>query len=186
MNQVVWQQGGMVLLVCLVFVLLLALVAGMVVQSGTLQLHMAGNDQFQEDAVQTARAIAVELSQHPENFSLASAVGHVRCAPGAPDPGCDSRDLQGPGTNGADGEYSIAYSVTRREPLLWENATLRGAPSDAPGFDVGVFEIGVRVEGRGAKPGRAHVVEGVAVSAAGDSAGTLYRVYWREPGVDPL
>ena len=179
------QQGGMVLLLSLVYVLMLALIAGMVAQSGTLQSHMAGNDQYREAASQTAQAIAVELASHLENFSLEAAVGHVRCGPGATDPGCDSADLLGPGPDSADSLYAMVYSVTRREPPLWENVSPRGAPRGAAGVDVGVFEIDVRVEGRGARPGRARMIQGVAVPASGGD-GSVYRVYWREPGVDPL
>ena len=206
----------MVLLLSLLYVLMLALIAAMVAQSGTLQLHMAGNDQYREEAGQAAQAVAVELARHPENFSLAAAVGHIRCGPGATDLGCDSADLQGPGSVSPDSLYAIEYSVTRREPPLWENASPRGAPRGAPGVDMAVFEIDVRIEGRGARPGRARVIQGVAVPDAVESAGIspggagevavpaagesgddpvesspgrdggLYRVYWREPGVDPL
>jgi hypothetical protein len=192
-----WQQEGIVLLLALVFVLLLALIAGMIVQSGTLQLHMAGNDQYREEASQTAQAIAAEISLHPENFSLAATVGHVRCAPGATDPDCASTDLQGLGSGSVASGYEIDYRVTRREPLLWEDTSPRGAPPGAPGVDVGIFEIDVRVEGVGSMPGRARVIQGVAVPVSGESGadpvespsggeGNLYRVYWREPGVDPL
>jgi len=187
----------MVLLLALVFVLLLALIAGMIVQSGTLQLHMAGNDQYREEASQTAQAIAAELSLHPENFSLTAAVGLVRCAPGMTDPDCASRDLQGPDSGSVGSGYEIDYRVTRREPLLWEDTAPRGAPPGAPGVDVGIFEIDVRVEGVGSMPGRARVIQGVAVPAVGEPGaesvesssggeGMLYRVYWCEPGVDPL
>ena len=83
-------------------------------------------------------------------------------------------------------------------------------------FDAAIFEVDVRVDGSRKRRGSAHVVQGVAVRAMlvgdvislpsegidwyamdGDGvpdistllpshARTLYRTYWREPGIDPL
>jgi len=172
------------LLLALVFVLLLGLIVGMVVQSGALQLHMAGNDQEREAANQVVRAIAAELVLYPENFSLTAAVGYTRCAPGAEAPDCDSRDLVGPALADAADGYRLDYRITRREPSLWSAPAPRGELAEASGVDVAIFEIDVRVEGEGAKPGRARAIQGVAVAVSGDWR--VYPVFWREPGVDPV
>jgi len=179
-----WQQEGMVLLLALVFVLMLALVVGVVVRSGTLQLHMAANDQQREEASHVAQDIAAELVTHPENFSLAAAVGYTRCAPGGAGPGCDNRDLVGPAAGSAGSGYQVDYRVTRRAPLLWNAPAPRGGGTELTGGDVAIFEIDVRVEGLGAKPGRARAIQGVAVVVSGEWR--VYPVSWREQGVDPV
>jgi hypothetical protein len=88
--------------------------------------------------------------------------------------------------------------------------------SSSRNFDAAIFEVDVRVDGSRKRRGSAHVVQGVAVRAVsvsdvisrpgagvdlsdadGDGASdisqllpsharTLYRTYWREPGIDPL
>ncbi len=58
--------------------------------------------------------------------------------------------------------------------------------------DVAIFEVEVQVEGRHSRRGAAHVVQGIArlMDEPGEGGvGTtvsLYPVYWREPGPDPL
>jgi len=51
------RNRGAVLLLAMVFMLMLAVIAGSVMQTGVLEFHMAGNDQFQEEAFQRAQAI---------------------------------------------------------------------------------------------------------------------------------
>jgi hypothetical protein len=192
-----------VLLLALVFVLMLTLVAASVVQTAALELRMAGNDQFREEAGQVAKAIVAELSLNPGNFSLASPVGHSNCAAAGAAPGCDSRTLQVPGAAQVASGYALDFRVTRTAPSRWEDYPVPGLPggaAQAEPLDVALFEVEVRVDGRRDRRGAAHVVQGVAVQIpaspvaepgeewrpAAVSEAKLYRVYWREPGLDPL
>lgn len=186
---------GSVLLLALLFVLMLSLVAASVVQTATLQLHMAGNEQFRAQAGQLAKALAGELSLYPENFELASDIGHTNCVPADPDPDCDSRGLRLPDSAAMAAGFDLDYRITRVAPLRREAYPLPGWPEDATETalpDVAIFEVEVRVDGRHSRRGAAHVVQGVArpLDASGEGAGdpgnSLYRVYWREPGPDPL
>lgn len=191
-------QRGMVLILSLVFVLLLALVAGTVVHTATLQLQMAGNEGFREEANQLAQALALELLEAPGNFSLAGFVGHTNCASGSQDESCDSRELEPPPSVLSSSGYDIDYRITRQAPLVWKNLAVPGGEPAVPALDVAIFEIEVRLEARGSRRGRAHVIQGVAapvpvaVPEGEEDAnpvaetGQLYRIYWREPGVDPL
>ena len=70
---------GSVLILALVFMLLLAVISTTAMQTALLQLRMAGNDQFLEEAFHKAEGIADELSQSPENFLLDTEVGHSNC-----------------------------------------------------------------------------------------------------------
>ena len=193
------RHRGSVLLLALVFVLMLTLIATSVVQTATLELHMAGNDQFREEASQVAKAIAAEISLNPENFSLMSPVGHSNCAPAGEAPDCDLRSLQVPGSAQSIGGYDLDYRVTRVAPLSLEDYPVPGVQQtrgEGEPLNVARFEIEVRVDGRHNRRGAAHVVQGVAVRIPGSSegeglttgvdTGDLYRVYWREPGLDPL
>lgn len=199
-------QQGSVLLLALVFVLMLSLIAASVVQTATLELRMAGNHQFREEANQIAKAIAAELALNPGNFSLASLVGQSKCAHTNAAPDCDLRSLQLPPSAQAVSGYDLDFRVTRTAPLLWQNypihVPVEKLNEDEP-FHAALFEISVRVDGRHNRRGVAHVIEGVAVRASdkpgagneGEGANELlpeldgndlYRVYWREPGSDPL
>lgn len=193
---------GSVLLLALVFVLMLSLIAASVVQTATLQLHMAGNDQLREEAGQLARAIAAELSSYSENFLLASDTGHTNCAPADPGADCDSRSLRLPLSARAATSYDLDYRVVRAAPLRRERYPLPGvaeATTGAAFATVAVFEVEVRVDGRHRRRGSAHVVQGVALrlpegavtegdtdSTTVEAGATPYRIYWREPGPDPL
>lgn len=192
---------GSVLLLALVFVLMLSLVAASVVQTATLQLHMAGNDQGREEARQLAMAIAAELSSHRENFALEWDIGHTNCIPADPSEECDSRSLRLPLTAQAATGYDLDFRVTRaapqrREGYRWPDTVATRA---ATLVAVATFEVEVRVDGKHKRRGNAHVVQGVALripggavregdtdSRAAEEGGTPYRIYWREPGPDPL
>jgi Tfp pilus assembly protein PilX len=84
---------GAVLLLALVFMLLLAMIAATVMQTAILQLRMAGNDQFLEEAFHKAQAIATELSLSPDNFSLEGGVGYTNCPVGVEELDCDRSQL---------------------------------------------------------------------------------------------
>lgn len=157
---------GTVLLLALVFMLMLAVIAATVMQTAILQLHMAGNDQFLEEAFHTAQAIAAELSLDPDNFSLEGGVGHTNCPPGAQGIGCDRYQLHKPVLAEVSEGVELDYRVTRQEPLLWRGFPIResqGAASSSNSFDAAIFEISVRIDGAENQSGSAHIVQGIAV-----------------------
>ena len=157
---------GAVLLLALVFMLMLAIIASTVLQTAILQLRMAGNDQFLEETLHKAQAIATELSLNPDNFSLEGGVGHTNCAIGEQRLHCDRSQLQIPGSAVAPAGVEIDYRVIRQDPLLWRGFPLReaqDAASSSSSFDAVIFEIDVRVYGSEKRFGNAHIVQGVAV-----------------------
>lgn len=161
-----WSSRGAVLLIALIFMLLLSVIAATVLQSAILQLRMAGNDQFVEEALHQAQAIAGELSLNPDNFLLTGDVGDANCPPGPQDPGCDHNQLQVPASVPAQDAYALDYRVVRQEPLLWKGFPLREAEhvaSSSTGFDAALFEIDVQLDGSGNGLGSAHVVQGMVV-----------------------
>ncbi|MEZ5503942.1 MAG: hypothetical protein R3E50_15240 [Halioglobus sp.] len=160
------RSRGAALLLALLFTLLLAAIAGVVLQAAALQLRMAGNDQFLEEALQQARAIATELSLNPAHFSLADDVGHTRCPAGSVAAGCDDTLLQVPASAAAPAGVEVDYRVSRQEPLLWRGFPAReseGTVSSSLHYDTAMFEISVRIDGSGKRLGRVHIVQGIAL-----------------------
>ena len=159
-------NAGAVLLLAMVFLLLLALVAAAVMHSGILEFHMAGNNQFQEEAFQRAQAIATELSSDPNNFILVGNVGSSLCMAGDESPACERYDLQAPVAGEVPPGVALAYRVVRRGPLLLRGFPVREGERHASGaalFDAAIFEVDVRVAGSERRLGTARVVQGIAV-----------------------
>jgi hypothetical protein len=159
-------SGGAVLLFALIFMLLLAMLAATVMQSAVLQVHMAGNDQLLEEALQQAQAIAGELSLIADNFSLQGNVGDTNCPQWKEGPDCDRSQLQVPASAVALDGYALDYRVVRQEPLLWQGFPIRESEhtvSSSNGFDAALFEIDVRLDGSESRLGSAHIVQGIVV-----------------------
>ena len=213
------KDDGTVLILALVFMLMLAVISTTALHTALLQLRMAGNDQFLEEAFHKAEAIADELSQSPDNFLLDTEVGHSNCPLDPKILDCEFRLLPVPVSASTSEGYEFDYRITRQDPLLWQDFPMRESQATVPNsrtFDAAIFEVDVRVDGSRKRRGSAHVVQGVAVRAMlvgdvislpsegidwhdmdGDGvpdistllpshARTLYRTYWREPGIDPL
>jgi len=127
---------------------------------------MAGNDQFMEEALHQAQAIAGELSLNPDNFLLTGEVGDANCPPGRQEAGCNQSLLQVPASVPALDGYALDYRVVRQEPLLWRGFPIREAEhsvSSSTGFDAALFEIDVQLDGSDNRLGSAHVVQGMVV-----------------------
>lgn len=157
---------GTVLLLALLFLLLLATIAATVMRSAVLQLRMAGNDQFHEEALHKAQAIVGELSLNPGNFLLDSAVGDSNCPQGEEGDGCDQSLVQAPASALALERAALKYRVIRQEPLLWRGFPIRESEhvaSSSNRFDAAVFEIDVQLDGSQYRLGSAHVVQGILV-----------------------
>lgn len=160
------RDHGVILLLVMVFLLMLAIVAATVVQTAGLQLRMAGNDQFVEEAVYQVQAIATELSLSPENFLLEGGVGYSNCPVGGQGPACDRSLLTAPVSAIAPEGVKLEYRVTRQDPLLWRDFPIResqGTASSSGRFDAAIFEIDVRINGSERRLGTAHVVQGIAL-----------------------
>jgi Tfp pilus assembly protein PilX len=156
------RQNGVVLLIAMIFLLLLAIIAGTVTQTSILEFFMAGNAQFREEAFQEAQAVVTEISSDINNFPVAGGIGYTACKTGA---GCDSNliPLVGAVSTTAD------YRVVRRGPLILESLPFRqgeSSGSSSPTFDAVIFEIQVAVDGSDSRLGSAEIVQGMAVRIA--------------------
>jgi Tfp pilus assembly protein PilX len=160
------KNRGAVLLLALVFMLMLAMIAATVMQTAVMQLHMAGNDQFLEEAFYQAQAIVTEVSVDIENFSMEDSVGASNCPVGGSGVQCDRRELHiAAAATTVDG-VAVDYRVTRLEPLLWRGFPIRESQdraSSSDSFDAAIFEISARIDGSDAHLGNAHIVRGVAL-----------------------
>jgi hypothetical protein len=163
------RNRGAVLLLAMVFMLMLAVIAGSVMQAGVLEFHMAGNDQFQEEAFQRAQAIASELSRDQDNFSLAGGLGYTLCSSEDSDPDCDGNSLGIPLSAVVPEGVELTYRVIRQGPPLLQIFPIREAQSVASGsgiFDAAIFEVSVHLDGSAERLGSAQVVQGMAVRLA--------------------
>ena len=159
-------QRGAVLLLALVFMLMVAIIAATSMRTSILQLHMAGNDQFVEEAFHRAQAVVTELSLGADNFRLEMEAGDVNCPAGSDDPDCDYDLLPAPAHTTTPDGVALDYRITRQPPLLWRGFPVReseGMASSAMRFDAAIFEISVKTDGSAEKQGSAHVVQGIAV-----------------------
>jgi hypothetical protein len=157
---------GAALLLAMVFMLMLTMIAAMVMRTGHLQLRMAGNDQFLEEAFHLAQAVATELSLGADNFPLDTEAGDVICPQASEDIECDYRLLPAPQFAQTPEGVSIDYRITRQEPRLWHGFPIRESEhsvSSSIRFDAAIFDISVRINGSERKLGSAHIVQGIAV-----------------------
>ena len=162
------KNGGTVLILALVFMLMLAVISTTAMHTALLQLHMAGNDQFLEEAFHKAEAIADELSQNPDNFVLDTQVGHSNCPLDPKTLDCELRLLAVPASVATSEGYEIDYRITRQDPVLWLDFPIsesQATASSSRNFDAAIFEVDVRVDGSRKRRGSAHLVQGVAVRA---------------------
>jgi type II secretory pathway pseudopilin PulG len=165
------RSRGAVLLLAMIFLLLLAMVAGTVMQTSILESRMAGNEQFREEAFQRAQAVASALSEDPSNFPVSGEVGYTICAGGDTYAECTSDltlTLSSEVTSSLV-DSDVTYRVERQGPLFLETLPFRqreGATSSSLAFDAAIFEAQVEVDGSASRLGRAEVAQGVAILVA--------------------
>jgi hypothetical protein len=163
------KNSGTVLLLAMIFMLMLALVSTTVLQTTILQLRMAGNNQFLEEAFYKAQAVVAELSQRPANFSLDADVGHANCPAHFQDISCDLFQLEAPVSTAIPEGVEFDYRVIRQAPLLWKGFPVResqDSASSSGSFDAAIFEIVVRIDGSATGVGTAHIAQGIAMRVA--------------------
>jgi hypothetical protein len=167
------RSSGAVLLLAMVFLLLIAMIAASVMQTSAMELRMAGNDQYREEAFQKVQGIASAISRRRENFPISSPISYQLCASSATTDGCHA-DLAALDSAivGAPPGVSLSYSVERRGPALLKALPFRieqGSVSSSLAYDAAVFETHVQFDGSAAGLGSAQVAQGIAVMVT-DSA----------------
>jgi hypothetical protein len=157
----------------MVFLLLLAMIAASVMQTSAMELRMAGNDQFREQAFQKVQGIASVISSRAENFPTLSPISYLLCANRAATDGCDAdmAALEASIVAVSPG-VSLSYSVERRGPAVLKALPFRieqGAATSSLAYDMAVFETLVQLDGSAGRRGSAQVVLGIAIAVT-DSA----------------
>ena len=114
------------MLLAMIFLLLMAMVAGTVMQNSILAFRMAGNDQFREEAFQKAQGIASAISEAQDNFPVSGGVGYIICRDAAATAGC-SADLAALDANvvSVPAGVTVDYQIERQGPLLLETIPFR-------------------------------------------------------------
>lgn len=159
-----WCSGGYILLLVMVFLLLLAVIAGASLRISALEFRLAGNDQFREQALQQAQGIARALAVKPAHFSLDLPVGYSRCGRGS---ACAMPTLPASPAGLALPEgVRLDFRITRRGPLLAPAPDFRLPPTQASGataWQAANFEVQVAIDGTAVGFGSAEVVQGVTL-----------------------
>jgi Tfp pilus assembly protein PilX len=159
---------GAALILAMIFLVLLALIAGTVMQTSIQEFQMAGNAQFREEAFQRAQAIAEEISEDLDNFPVTGDVGYKICATG-----CNGTNfIQALTTATVPTGVNVDYQVERQGPRFIESLPFRQSQaevSSSPAFDAALFEVSVSIDGSAARLGSAEVVQGVAIRVASSS-----------------
>ena len=168
-------HSGTVLLLAMVFLLLLAILAGTVMQTGIMELRMAANHQFREQAFQKSQAIASAISQNADNFPMMGGVGFTLCKSAASSLRCDQGGVITLDSTLAQVPQGVKvnYQVVRMGPMITPGLPVResqGTVSSLLAYDAAVFEVQVELDGGGVNLGSADVVQGMAVLVA-SSAG---------------
>lgn len=167
------RHAGVVLILALVFLFLLTIIAGTVMQTSQQEFQMAGNNQFREEASLRAQAIASELSSDADNFPVVGDVGYTICDSADTDTACNTDTfLETPSFATVPTGVEVNYQVVRQGPILLESLPFRQSESrvsSSPAFDAAIFEVQVEVDGSPVRLGRAEVVQGVAVVIASSS-----------------
>ena len=113
------RQGGAVLIVSLIFLLLLGLLATTVSETNLLQLQMAGNDESRMEVNQRALALIDAVLDDMDNLPVVGKIGYRICrreASLASAAGCDERRIRVPSLL-LDDDAHIDYYVERAGPL---------------------------------------------------------------------
>ncbi len=157
-------SGGYILLLVMVFLLLLAIIAGTSLRVSALEFRLAGNDQFREQALQRALGIARALALRPAHFPPDLPVGHSLCGQ---DSACARPILPAPVAGHALPEGSgLEYRITRRGPLFAPAPDLRlpqARASGAGAWRAANFELQVAIDGTAVGFGSAEIVQGVTL-----------------------
>lgn len=115
------KQRGVVLIVSLIFLLLLALLAISLIETNTLQLEMASNDEDKMEAQHRALAIIDSILDDTDNTPVAGDVGYRVCADSIDPntPNCDEFLISISDTSLLDASSGakVEYYVERVGPL---------------------------------------------------------------------
>jgi hypothetical protein len=169
---------GAVLLLAMVFLLLLAVLGGTSMQASIVQVRMASNELFQEEAFQRALAIVDAIGIEFDNFPVQGKVGRTLCKSSDSANYCDSQQTAKVDSRVVDFPegVEVVFEVERMAPLFLQSLPVRQAQqlvSSSLAYDAAVFEIHAKVDGRERGHGAAEAVRGVALlvpSSTGSSA----------------
>lgn len=160
-------HSGVVLPMCLSFLVLTGLLAVSLSRGTLLQLQMAGYQSAQQQALAHAQSLVTALLLDPQNFDPLQIPGKERCASAAAGTACTRFDLSLGGGESVPATGSSLYGVARMMPLQRE-VPLIGSDGQPTGeaITIAQFEVWARFDGTAIGQGRAEVVQGVALKLA--------------------
>jgi len=160
------REGGVVLVVSLLVLLMLGIIASTVARTGLLELHMAGNEEARIAAMQQALAAVDAILARAGDLPLAGGVGYRLCLPGSPGLACDEHSLVlEPGAVSAAGSVDVA--VTRIAPLEGRIPVMaESQASSTVYYRVATFEVQAVYDGAARNPGRAAIAQGLLVQVS--------------------
>ncbi|MEP5766482.1 MAG: PilX N-terminal domain-containing pilus assembly protein [Halieaceae bacterium] len=165
MNKARNKQGGAVLIVALLFLLLLTLVAATGAETSTMQLQMAGNVQSRVEAQQQVLAVLDAIIDDDDNAPIVGNIGYKICEQGSNDSSCDLQLISLPSAvTTIPSGVSMDYFVTRVGPLEVDAPPMyEEQASSASAYKMARQEITASFDGDAARLGRSTIVQGVQV-----------------------
>lgn len=159
-NSLKSSQQGAVLFITLIFMLLLTMIATTVTQTSTMEVKMAGNQQFSEEARQMAQALNAAILSDEAHFVVTGGVGFTNCEAGG---GCDLASIVLPGavTTASTG-VTLDYYTERMAPLTskFSARLVEGQAFGANSFEAARFEVVGSYDGADSGFGQSVIVVG--------------------------
>lgn len=154
------RNGGSVMLVALVFLIMLSLGATLGMRSSTMELRMAGNDETRVRTFELAQALLDTVVNSPANFTVSEPVGHKNCT--ANIVGCDRVNvILGPALLAQFSGDQARVIVERMAPA-WSPPP-RGSDSSVEAFRQARFEVQASYGDAEGGSGRVSLVQGVSI-----------------------
>lgn len=146
------RQKGAVLIIAMIFLLLMALLATTVMQTSELEFKMAGNEQFREEAFQTAQAISTFIAINEESaYDLIANEGDTASPSVTATISLPSGVTTESWIELIDSEVDVLTRIR-----LGEDQAIGGSSGDWE-----LYEVGARYKGASVKLGEAEVVQGL-------------------------
>lgn len=156
------RNGGSVMLVALVFLIMLTLATTLGMRSSTMELRMAGNEETQVRTFELTQALLEATVNNSANFSVSERVGHRNCTANVV--GCDRANITlSPGLMLQASSDKARVIVERMAPA-WSPPP-RGSDSSVETFLQARFEVQATYGDSTDGSGRVTLVQGVSILA---------------------
>lgn len=158
-------QGGAVLAVALVFLLVITVLGVTGMRSSNVNLMMASNEQLRIEATEKTQAIIDAVISESSNLKVTGGVGYKLCGAGDTDATCNDASMIVPTnlTSTITGE-EIDFFAERKGPESTSAPALKESEASSAAFyKATFFEIQANYNGTAVRRGNSEIAQGVMV-----------------------